>query len=195
MAPNAQLVSTLSIFRASCEKKKKKGKKVKTQFFGRIWSMQGGYSAEDYDKVTTTVGRVLLHPHCRPCIVARRSIENQAPGRMTPLPQHPPAHSPQKSTLNFTLKPWLFGKPSSCSRRVMYVRSMQRKGLFPGLISMVLQTEKKENSVWMHTETVGSGLTTAPSWKISNESTKQLLSVELCSGGTVTMGLKLHYTH
>lgn len=29
----------------------------------------------------------------------------------------------------------------------MYVRSMQRKGLLPGLISMVLHTKEKENSV------------------------------------------------
>ena len=109
------------------------------------------------------------------------------------MPQHPPARSPQPSCLCTTLKTWLFGKPSSCRRKVMYVRSMQRKGLLPGLISMVLHTTEKENSVWMCT--VGSGPASAQLRKTSNESIKHLLSAEWHSDGTCYNRVEMTRTH
>lgn len=191
MAPNAQLVSTLSIFRASW-KKKKKAEKLKHNSLGEseackvdtvLKVMTNSYHHRGKSVAAPTIADYALQQECK-------SRTELLAGWL--LPWHPPAHSPQKSTLSFTLKPWLFGKPSSCSRKVMYVRSMQRKGLFPGLISMVLQTKKKENSVWVHT--VGSGLKTTQLWKISNESKTTSYQLSCAVMEPVTMGLKWH-TH
>lgn len=149
-------------------------KEVKPQFFGRKEKHARGIQYWRLSQLVITIVRpVSLHPQSRRMCCIKKGNQganywHDDYGLSTLLPTLPSI----TSILCITLKTWFFGKPSSCRRKVMYVRSMHRKGLLPGLISMVLHTKEKEKGVWMHT--VGSGLASTQLWKTPSESIKHL---------------------